>query len=172
MEFNPTSYVILGMLGIEPMCGYEIKRFVDSSTRFFWAASYGQIYPELRRLADAGLIEGRPDANHPRRRIEFSLTPAGRSRLADWLDEAPAVQESRDESLLKVFFSGAAGEGGTRAALIAKRDQHRAIADELREISATGPADPGGGPATALRYGIALNDFIAEWCDRETREAG
>ena len=41
-----------------PKSGYEIKGLVDRSTRFFWAASYGQIYPELRRLSDAGLIEG------------------------------------------------------------------------------------------------------------------
>ena len=57
-ELSPTARVILGMLGFEPMSGYEIKNFVDHSTRFFWAASYGQIYPELRRLAEAGLIEG------------------------------------------------------------------------------------------------------------------
>ena len=50
------------MLGLRPMCGYEIKGLVDNSTRFFWAASYGQIYPELRRLAEAGLIEGERDA--------------------------------------------------------------------------------------------------------------
>ena len=42
MQPNPTSYVILGMLGLRPMCGYEIKQLVDNSTRFFWAASYGQ----------------------------------------------------------------------------------------------------------------------------------
>ena len=58
MELNSTSYVVLGMLRHEPRSGYEIKRAVDSSTRFFWAASYGQIYPELRRMAKAGLVEG------------------------------------------------------------------------------------------------------------------
>ena len=55
MDLNPTAYVILGMLRNEARSGYEIKRMVDRSTRFFWAASYGQIYPELRRLEDAGL---------------------------------------------------------------------------------------------------------------------
>ena len=58
MELSPTAYVILGMLGWRPMSGYEIKSIVDKSTRFFWAASYGQIYPELRRLSEAGLIKG------------------------------------------------------------------------------------------------------------------
>jgi DNA-binding PadR family transcriptional regulator len=51
MELTHTAYVVLGMLRHEPRSGYEIKTVVDKSTRFFWAASYGQIYPELKRLA-------------------------------------------------------------------------------------------------------------------------
>ena len=43
MELSPTAYVILGMLSWWPMSGYDIKATVDKSTRFFWAASYGQI---------------------------------------------------------------------------------------------------------------------------------
>ncbi|HEY8000744.1 MAG TPA: PadR family transcriptional regulator [Solirubrobacterales bacterium] len=168
MDLNPTSYVILGMLGLEPMCGYEIKRFVDDSTRFFWAASYGQIYPELRRLSEAGLIEGKPDPSNQRKRIEFSLTPAGRAQLERWLAAPAEVQEMRDESLLKVFFSGAGGPDATRAALEAKRDHHRAVAGELRAIEASKAAgDTAGAPETTLRFGIAFNDFVAEWCDRE-----
>src|SRR5262245_6095980 len=58
MELSPTAYVILGMVSREPRSGYEIKGLVDDTTRFFWAASYGQIYPELKRLSTAGLIEG------------------------------------------------------------------------------------------------------------------
>ena len=81
MQPNPTSYVILGMLGLRPMCGYEIKQLVDNSTRFFWAASYGQIYPELRRLTDEGLIEGTPDPGTSRKRIEFRLTDSGRRAI-------------------------------------------------------------------------------------------
>jgi PadR family transcriptional regulator, regulatory protein AphA len=168
MELNPTSHVILGMLGIEPMCGYEIKRFVDKSTRFFWAASYGQIYPELGRLSDAGLIEGRPDEDSARGRTEFSLTDAGRAELERWLAEPSAIQEMRDESLLKVFFSSAAGSETTREALDAKRAHHRRLAEELREIESTKPdGDPRSGPSTTLRFGIAFNDFVADWCERE-----
>ena len=43
MAHSNTAYVILGMLSWRPMSGYEIKSLVDKSTRFFWAASYGQI---------------------------------------------------------------------------------------------------------------------------------
>jgi PadR family transcriptional regulator, regulatory protein AphA len=168
MELNPTSHVILGMLGLRPMCGYEIKALVDKSTRFFWAASYGQIYTELRRLAEAGLIAGEPDADSSRRRIEFRLTDAGRNELERWLAAPAQVQEMRDESLLKVFFSGAGGDGATRAALEAKAAHHRSLAAELRAIQGSKTeAELGGGMGTTLRFGIAFNDFVAEWCERE-----
>ena len=78
MEVSSTGYVILGMLGKGPMSGYEIKALVDRSTRFFWAASYGQIYPELRRLAAAGLIEGEARPTGGRKRTVYHLTGTGR----------------------------------------------------------------------------------------------
>ena len=65
MEFSPTAYVILGMLAWGPLSGYDIKAVVDRSVRFFWAASYGQIYPELKRLSEAGLIEGEAEPARP-----------------------------------------------------------------------------------------------------------
>ena len=67
MELSPTAYVILGMVSTTPHSGYEIKALVDNSTRFFWAASYGQIYPELKRLSEAGLVEG---SDSPTRRAQ------------------------------------------------------------------------------------------------------
>jgi PadR family transcriptional regulator AphA len=168
MELNPTSHVILGMLGMGPMCGYEIKRFVDHSTRFFWAASYGQIYPELRRLSEAGLIEGTPDPEGGRRRTVFSLTAAGRKALREWLSAPSEVQEMRDESLLKVFFSDFGGPEATVAALDAKRAHHADVAARLRGIEAEAAKHPSGSTYTTLRFGIAFNDFVAEWCERET----
>ena len=55
---------------------------VDSSTRFFWAASYGQIYPELRRLEQAGLVEGRSEPHGGRGRTVYELTGRSRSCVA------------------------------------------------------------------------------------------
>ena len=77
--------VILGLLSIGPRSGYEIKATVDRSTRFFWAASYSQIYPELRRLEREGLIEGEESPNGGRARRVYSLTAAGREELEAWL---------------------------------------------------------------------------------------
>src|SRR5918996_4372933 len=105
MELSATAKVILGMLAARPRSGYEIKQLVDKSTRFFWAASYGQIYPELRRLEEAGLVAGTADHQGGRRRTRYTLTPAGRARLREWLLDESAGYELRDEGLLKLFFS-------------------------------------------------------------------
>jgi PadR family transcriptional regulator AphA len=168
MELSSTACVILGMLAWRPMSGYEIKALVDKSTRFFWAASYGQIYPELRRLAAAGLIEGKASPQGGRQRNVYRLTPAGRRELRAWLDTDPDVFELRDEGLLKLFFADAAGGEAAVKALDAKRREHERVIAQLEEIEATGK--PEGFAYQVLRYGIECNRWQAEWCERTMRE--
>src|SRR5437660_12170868 len=79
-----TGRVILGMIAFGKQTGYDIKAFVDKTTRYFWAASYGQIYPELKRLEDHGLIEGRAEPAGGRARTVYELTPAGEAALYAW----------------------------------------------------------------------------------------
>jgi PadR family transcriptional regulator AphA len=167
MELSPTAYVILGMLGWRPMSGYEIKSIVDESTRFFWAASYGQIYPELRRLAAAELIEGKESPHGGRRRNVYRLTPAGRQELRAWLDADPEVFELRDEALLKLFFADATGGESAPGTLEAKRRTHERIAKRLKEIEATGK--PEGFAYVVLRHGIEFNEWMVAWSERTRR---
>ena len=164
MELSATAYVILGMLAWQPMSGYDIKGIVDKSTRFFWAASYGQIYPELRRLAEAGLVEGEAEAGSGRRRNVYRLTTPGREALEDWLAEEPQTFETRDEALLKLFFASAAPETGATS-LDAKRHYHEAKLKQLRAIEAAGR--PSGFTGLVLRFGIESSEWTIEWCARE-----
>src|SRR5256886_13969221 len=76
VELSPTGRVILGMIAFGKRTGYEIKTFVDKTTRYFWAASYRQIYPELKRLEEQGLVRGRPDPSGGRARTAHDLTAA------------------------------------------------------------------------------------------------
>src|SRR5579864_7833756 len=94
---SATGRVILGMIAKGKRSGYEIKQLVDRSTRYFWAASYGQIYPELKRLEDDGLIRGRSDPSGARAKMAYELTPEGEEALRDWLSaDASIVYELRD----------------------------------------------------------------------------
>jgi DNA-binding PadR family transcriptional regulator len=172
MELSPTAHVILGMLAWEPMSGYDVKAIVDQTTRFFWAVSYGQIYPELRRLSEAGLVEGEAKPDTGRRRTLYSLTPEGRKTLEAWLADEPRTFETRDEGLLKLFLAGAAPQTGATS-LDAKRRYHEEKLKELRAIEASGR--PSGFTALVLRFGIDSSEWTIDWCAREAerlRERG
>src|ERR1700758_4928280 len=105
-QLSATGRVILGMIAFGKRTGYDIKTFVDRTTRYFWAASYGQIYPELKRLEDQGLVHGRPEPSGARARTVYELTEAGQAALESWLGacDEPSY-ELRDEGMLKLFFS-------------------------------------------------------------------
>jgi DNA-binding PadR family transcriptional regulator len=164
---NGTAYVVLGMLGLGARTGYDVKNIVDKSARFFWAASYGQIYPELRRLEKEGLVEGRSAPSGGRKRREFQLTEKGRQELLDWLARPAWRSELRDESLLKLFFSDTLPREQALEQLRRRREGHEEFLAFLREVE----AEPGGEDPPfvdlVLRYGIAYAEFNVEWCKRE-----
>jgi PadR family transcriptional regulator AphA len=164
MELSATAYVILGFLDASPRTGYEIKQIVDRSTRFFWAASYGQIYPELRRLEEAGLIRGTDRPRGGRSRKEYRLTATGRRELQTWLRRPPEVMETRDEGLLKLFFSGSLPEAAPKA-LEAKRRLHAEKLARLREIEPAVAEHATPYQYMTLRFGIALSEFCVRWCE-------
>ena len=72
--------VLLGLLNVEPMSGYDLGQTIRGSIGHFWNESYGQIYPNLKRLAVDGLVvsktqkqKGKPD------RHIYSITKKGGS---------------------------------------------------------------------------------------------
>ena len=166
MDLSPTAYVILGMVSREPRSGYEIKALVDNSTRFFWAASYGQIYPELKRLAEAGMVEGVDAPRGGRRRTVYAITEAGRAALRDWLRQPPRTYETRDEGLLKLFFAGALPPEEAVEILRSMRQHRSALVERLRAIEPKALEKEDPYPLIVLRAGIEFNEWFAGWCER------
>ncbi|HEX3608705.1 MAG TPA: PadR family transcriptional regulator [Solirubrobacterales bacterium] len=169
MELSPTAYVILGMVSREPRSGYEIKALVDNTTRFFWAASYGQIYPELKRLSEAGLLTGSDVPRGERKRTVYAITAAGRSALKKWLRQPPQTAEMREEGLLKLFFAGVLAPGQAAETLRSMREYRRGVAARLRAIEPEAEQklkqnDPF--PLMVLQGGIEFNEWFADWCER------
>jgi PadR family transcriptional regulator, regulatory protein AphA len=167
-SLTPTARVILGMLKLGVHTGYEIKKAIDISTRFFWGASFGQIYPELRRLRDAGLIEGRDVPRGQVKRTVYSLTPAGEVALHEWLTDTESFTfEMRDEGLLRLFFGDALSRDEVVANLRASQGFLELVLSSLREIEAdarTGfAAEEQLHPYLALQYGIGLITWMRDW---------
>jgi DNA-binding PadR family transcriptional regulator len=167
-DLSGTAYVILGMLGLGARTGYDIKGIVDQSTRFFWASSYGQIYPELRRLERASLVEGENAPTGARKRKEYRLTDAGRAELVNWLSSPPQMPELRDESLLKLFFADALPVEEALEQLRQRQAGHEEFLGVLHEIDAR-PGDDPPFVDLVLQYGIAYAEFNVEWCKEQEK---
>jgi DNA-binding PadR family transcriptional regulator len=167
-ELSATAKVILGMIAFGRQTGYDIKQFVEKSTRNFWAASYGQIYPELKRLEEQGLIEGKPEPSGERARTVYGLTDAGRDRLTEWLASTDdLLYEVRDEGLLKLFFSDNLPERRLET-VRAMRAVHERKLERLRAIEPFAKQGPTG-PCMALEFGIEHCEYMLAWCDRVER---
>jgi PadR family transcriptional regulator AphA len=166
MELSPTAYVILGMVSREPRSGYEIKALVDGSTRFFWAASYGQIYPELKNLAEAGLVIGSDSPTGGRRRTVYEITADGEEELRAWLRQPPVTFEMREEGLLKLFFADALPPGEAVAIVRAMRAHRLEVNAQLQAIEPKALENEDPFPLTVLRGGIEFNEWYAGWCER------
>ena len=62
--------------------GYDLAKGFDASVANFWMATPQQLYRELERLAEQGLIQARivHQERRPNKRM-FSLTEAGREAI-------------------------------------------------------------------------------------------
>lgn len=162
---TPTGRVILGMLALGRNTGYDIKQMVDKATRHFWAVSYGQLYPELRRLEHQGLIGGRQEPTGGRSRKVYELTDEGTRALRDWLsaDEEP-LYEVRDEGLLRLFFSEAHPEQRIEIVRAIRERMER----KLAQLEVLGTPTKTG-PGMTLSLGIAITRTYIEWCEEAER---
>ena len=168
MEPTAVTWAVMGLLESRQMSGYDIKRAVDRTIRHFWAASYGQIYPELKRLEAAGWIAGKAADRGGRSRRVFRITSAGRRQLDGWLHGHETRVEMRDESLLRLFFADALPSDEALGLLAARRDGYRTMLAYLRSLDDGQGADP---PFVDLvyRWGIDYCEWGIEWCDRQER---
>jgi DNA-binding PadR family transcriptional regulator len=176
-SLTPTARVILGMLKLGAPTGYEIKKVIDGSTRFFWTASYGQIYPELKRLQREGLVRSRQEPRGQVKRTFYELTPKGEEALHEWLTDTDTIFEIRDEGLLRLFFSDVLPQEDVLANLRVQQQLFELVLERFRGIEAVargGVEDGLGYPYLVLRYGLDFITWARDWyAEMERRlEAG
>lgn len=127
--------VLLGLLTIQPMSGYDLGQTIRDSVGHFWNESYGQIYPNLKKLAGDGFVSSRTERQKgkPDRHI-YSITKKGRERLANWLAVPPQPEIPRNELLLKLFFGAQASPQVLIGYLEHMLESERAVLQELARI--------------------------------------
>ena len=144
--FSATSYVVLGLVSIRPMTGYELTAYAERSIGNFFPLTRSHIYTELDRLGRLGLLEATEIAQEdaPTKRV-YEITPSGHDELRRWLED-PQIKEDRVRSLflVRIFFGDRLSTEQLTALLddfesraVIRRDRIAAIADKLADRPAS-----------------------------------
>jgi PadR family transcriptional regulator, regulatory protein AphA len=152
------------------MSGYDIRQLIPWSIGQFWSESYGQIYPALKQMRAAGLVERKTERNRGRpERYVYSLTKIGREELQNWLELPPALEVPRNELLLKLFFGAHVAPAVNREHVQGFLGMHEgllktyeATAKTLRKERADNPQLPYW--LMPLNLGRHRSTAMVKWC--------
>jgi DNA-binding PadR family transcriptional regulator len=154
--------------------GYDLAKSFDASVANFWTATPQQLYRELERMQDEGLVRARlvRQDKRPNKRL-FSLTAAGREVLRNFTTERAKPAAIRDELLVKVQAVDTGDIAAVRAAVAELLDRADAklvgyqrmrarLLDGRSEAEHLAHADRVGPYLTLLR-GIRFEEENVRW---------
>ena len=153
------------------MSGYDIRKTVQESIRFFWSESYGQIYPALKRLEAQKLVERARGAQKGRAgRQVYALTRTGRRELQEWLTRKPQMQPFRNELLLKLFFGRLVPREACQEHLRHFRQRQEDFLRTYRQVEGWLHTEHERHPdlpfwLMTLTYGVHQARALRDWCD-------
>lgn len=122
---------LLAILRVGPLSGYDLAKQFAQSVGHVWHAPDSQIYPELRKMEAAGLIEGEDQTRGERghRRI-YHVTPEGDAAFRAWIAAPLEYQRVRDPAHLHAAYLEAASPDDARAFLRAHRAEWQSELDQ------------------------------------------
>jgi DNA-binding PadR family transcriptional regulator len=157
------GHVLLGVLDGSPAHGYDLKHAYDVLFPGARPLGFGQVYASLARLQRDGLVEvaERSQGGGPERTL-YALTPEGRRRLHEWLDETvPPGPYAADDLVRKTVTALDVGEDAGRF-LRAQRTAHLA---RMRELLAAQDRAETRAAQIALDHAIFHLDADLRWLD-------
>ncbi len=129
------SEAILVCLVERPMSGYDLAKNFDASIGFFWRASHQQIYRELSKLRQKGLVvseeisqSGKPN------RIVHTITDKGQKALRQWSADPSRMPSIKDELLVKLYALGSMDLSALKDQLSIRIEQHQTRLSKYRKI--------------------------------------
>jgi DNA-binding PadR family transcriptional regulator len=166
-----TSFAILGLLAIQPWSSYELVKQMDRNLGRVWPRAGSKLYEEPKKLVAAGLAVGTSEMVGRRPRTVYSITPAGRAALAEWLHEPGEGPVLEWEQLLKVWFSDNGTKADALASLAAARAWAAALNEENKEAARSYLAGEGPFQHRAAQNMLAgafitdLTALVARWAE-------
>jgi DNA-binding PadR family transcriptional regulator len=129
------SFAILGFLAIRPWSTYELTKLLGRSVQFVMPRTEANRYLEPKRLVEAGLATAADESVGLRPRTVYSITPAGREALAEWLERPARPTQLESEALLKVLFANMASAPTLVARIAEFGAEAEAVEAPWREIA-------------------------------------
>lgn len=159
-----TEFILLGFLMSKDLTGYDMKQYMSISTSYFVDASYGSIYPSLKKLEQKGLIHSQEMITNRKLKKVYSITEKGTEAFTKWLS-APieASKSSISTALAKIFFFRYLSFE-TAIALIRQyiqdTEQYKNGLLKLKEMIGEKTDEY---ELTTLNFGLDYYDFIISW---------
>ncbi|WP_251554192.1 PadR family transcriptional regulator [Neobacillus muris] len=160
--------VILGFLFEEPMSGYDIKQMMENSVSYFFDASFGAIYPALRKMEKEGLVEkqviqqeGKPNKNL------FAITEMGKRQFQNYLESPINPTVTRSDLLIRIFFGGFTTQEKITEWLLQERDKKQEMYENLTKIDNLYGQDMEHHKRFTLQFGIRQAEMIIGMIDDE-----
>jgi DNA-binding PadR family transcriptional regulator len=169
------DYALLSLLAREPLSGYDLTLRMERPVGFFWHARRSQIYLELLRLEEAGLVTHAvvEQRDRPDKKV-YTITEAGLARLRAWVTASTPMSPDRDEFMLKVFSIWLTDPEPAANMVRARERQHLQRLATYEEIKTRMEArwgellrdvrTPQFASYATLRRGIEYERGYAEWC--------
>ena len=173
------EHLILGLLILSPMTGYELRQFIRKYLALICSHSAGSVQTALSKLERDGRISASETAEGRRRKKVFSVTDAGRAAFSAWVAEPMQADKVKNMELARLFFAGLAKP---EERITAIRGYIRQIEDAKAALCAIRDGFAGMNPhelppgtdwpqvlrfqGSTLDYGIAAAEFEIGWYSR------
>lgn len=171
------KHAVLAALLEGEASGYDLAKLFDVSVANFWAATPQQLYRELDRLSEAGLIAARvvQQERRPNKRM-FTLTDTGLADLVAYTAHQPKPTAVRDDLLVQVQACDAGDTAavrehvrermeGARGKLARYRRMRERMLDGRDEETYLRESERVGPYLTLLR-GMAFEEENVRWGER------
>lgn len=154
----------LGLLAQQPGSGYDLLRRFEKSMANVWPATQSQLYGELNRLADHGLIEVAEVG--PRGRKVYRTTDAGRTELLRWVTTPQDDPPVRRPELLRIFLLGELPRADAAIhvqALVERAESELVRLQAIRDNLHADDSDDAFYGNAALEYGLRFEAMQGQW---------
>ena len=84
-DLTTTSYAVLSLLSLQSWTTYELAQQMKRSLHFYWPRAESKLYQEPKKLVAHGLARAKRRYTGRRPSTVYTITPAGRRALTDWV---------------------------------------------------------------------------------------